>query len=202
MEQLADDAAALLDHIGVDRAIVLGHSYGGFVAQEFAIRHGSRLRGLVLLDTTPGQVGTGERAEDIEPGPPMPDELLGLMSSFPTTDEEFAAGMPAMLPFYFHDRTNPAVIEAATALVDGTIFRVEPMARGFEVLAGWSSVDRLNTIDAPTLVVVGRHDVHTSWPQSTSRIAPRIPRRRGRHLREQRALPVGRGARRVLRRSR
>jgi proline iminopeptidase len=175
MEQLADDAAALLDHLDVDRAIVLGHSYGGFIAQEFALRHGDRLTGLVLVDTTPGQLGTGEVEDSIEPGPPIPDELLALFATLPATDEEFAAGVPATLPYYFHDRGNPTVLEAAHAMTDGTRFRVEPMVRGFEVLAGWSSVNRLDTITAPTLVIVGRHDLHTSWPQSTSRIGPRIP---------------------------
>jgi pimeloyl-ACP methyl ester carboxylesterase len=38
MEQLADDAAALLGHLGHREAVVFGHSYGGFVAQELAIR--------------------------------------------------------------------------------------------------------------------------------------------------------------------
>ena len=48
------------------------------------------------------------------------------------------------------------------------------MIRGFEVLAGWSAVDRLHANAAPTLVPAGRHDPVTSWPQSV-RIASRIP---------------------------
>jgi pimeloyl-ACP methyl ester carboxylesterase len=48
------------------------------------------------------------------------------------------------------------------------------MVRGFEVLPTWSSVDRLSSISAPTLLIVGREDVFTAWPQSL-RIASRIP---------------------------
>jgi proline iminopeptidase len=48
------------------------------------------------------------------------------------------------------------------------------MVRGFEVLAGWSSVDRLPRVRTPTLVLAGRHDVFTAWPQA-HRIAARIP---------------------------
>ena len=48
------------------------------------------------------------------------------------------------------------------------------MRRGFEELAGWSSVDRLAQVRAPALVVAGRHDAFTSWPQS-ERIASRLP---------------------------
>lgn len=47
----ADDLAALLDALEVDRAHVLGISYGGEVAQAFALRHQARVRSLVLADT-------------------------------------------------------------------------------------------------------------------------------------------------------
>jgi proline iminopeptidase len=169
MAQLADDIAALLDHLGVDRAIVLGHSYGGFVAQEFALRHLDRLRALALIDTTPGQLGTGEREDDIEPGPPPPPEMIAAMSSFPTTDEDFEAGLPLLLPFYLHEHDAKDL----EALHDGTVLCVDAMVRGFEILANWSSVDRLHTITAPTLVVARRHDLFTSFPQA-GRIASRI----------------------------
>lgn len=68
MPQLADDALALADHLGLDQFSVFGHNYGGFVAQELALRHSDRLDTLVLVDTTPGQLGDGEAATD-EQGP-------------------------------------------------------------------------------------------------------------------------------------
>ena len=48
------------------------------------------------------------------------------------------------------------------------------MVRGFEVLSTWSSVDRLGGVSCPTLVIAGRHDVFTSWPQA-HRIGRRVP---------------------------
>jgi proline iminopeptidase len=169
MEQLADDAAALAGHLGFQQVAVLGHSYGGFVAQELALRHPGLVVGLVLVDTTPGQLGATESADD-DQGPPPPPELAEAMSVVPTTDDEFATGMREQFGFYLH-RLDPAELEPVLA---ATIFDVRAMLRGFEVLAGWSSVDRLHTIAAPTLVLAGRHDVFTSWPQSV-RIATRIP---------------------------
>jgi len=51
MEQHADDMAALLDHLGVRRAVIGGLSMGGYVAFAFWRRHRARVRGLALLDT-------------------------------------------------------------------------------------------------------------------------------------------------------
>jgi pimeloyl-ACP methyl ester carboxylesterase len=49
----ADDAVGLLDHLGVDRAHVVGHSFGGAIALELAARHSTRVASLVLLEPIP-----------------------------------------------------------------------------------------------------------------------------------------------------
>jgi pimeloyl-ACP methyl ester carboxylesterase len=46
----AQDAVGLLDHLGVDRAHVVGHSFGGAVALELAVQHPTRVASLVLLE--------------------------------------------------------------------------------------------------------------------------------------------------------
>lgn len=170
MERLADDVVALADHLELERFAVLGHSYGGFVAQELALRHPSRLSALVLVDTTPGQLGAGEIEDEHGRGPTPPPEVIEVMSSAPASDDEFASAMEQLLPAYFH---RPERLDLA-ALAEGTVFRVDVMARGFEVMAGWSALDRLSAVASPTLVIVGRHDLFTSWPQS-HRIGSRIP---------------------------
>ncbi len=50
MARHADDVAALLDELGVDRCVVVGHSMGGYVAVTLAARHPERVAGLVLVD--------------------------------------------------------------------------------------------------------------------------------------------------------
>jgi proline iminopeptidase len=172
MEQLADDAAALVRELGFERVHVIGHSYGGFVAQELALRHPDAVRSLVLLGTGPGQLGSDEEP-GVDQGDPPPPEFVAAMSTVPETDEEMRAAFPTILRFWVHR----CPVDDALATFAETIFDRDVMIRGFVVLAGWSSVDRLGRIDAPTLVVTGAHDVVTSPPQAR-RIAARVPNAR------------------------
>lgn len=169
MEQWAADAAAVAQAIAGDEpVIVIGHSYGGFIAQELMISHPDVVRGVVLVTTTPGQLGDGE--EPAPEGPPMPEEFAAMFANMPETDEEYAAFMERLAPAYVHE-LDPAVLREA---MRGTVVRADAMRRGFEVLAGWSSVDRLSDVAAPVLLVAGRHDAFCAWPQ-TYRIADRLP---------------------------
>lgn len=54
LDLLVEDVVALLDHLGTDRAHVVGSSAGGYVAQKLAIRHPDRVRTLALYASMPG----------------------------------------------------------------------------------------------------------------------------------------------------
>jgi proline iminopeptidase len=165
----ADDALAVGRAVAGDAPlVVIGHSYGGFIAQELAIRRPAAVAALVLICTTPGQLGVGE--PPAPPGPPVPAEFEAMLATPPTSDEEMAAGMAALAAAYLH-RVDADVLRN---LMADTRFNASAMRRGFEVLSEWSAVDRLGAITAPTLVVAGRHDPFTAWPQA-ERIAARVP---------------------------
>jgi proline iminopeptidase len=169
MVQWAADAAAVASDVAGDEpVIVIGHSFGGFIAQEMAISHGAQVRAAILLTTTPGQLGDGE--EPVPDGPPMPAEFGEMLSNMPETDEEYAAFMQRLAPAYLHDTP----IEVLRDAMRDTVFSAAAMRRGFEELARWSAVDRLHQVTVPVLLVAGRHDAFTAWPQS-ERIAARLP---------------------------
>jgi proline iminopeptidase len=99
----------------------------------------------------------------------MPAEFAELLAAMPATDDELAEFMDRLAPAYVH-AADPADLRAAMA---GTLFRVDAMRRGFDELARWSSVDHLGSIEVPVLLVFGRHDGFTGWPQA-DRIASRV----------------------------
>lgn len=61
LSDFADDLAALLDHLGIEKAVVGGVSMGGQIAMEFQRLHPGRVRGLVLSDTSaPAETDEGK----------------------------------------------------------------------------------------------------------------------------------------------
>ena len=62
VERHVEDAFAVIDHIGEDRVLLLGHSWGGHLAMHFAIRFPERIKGLLIVDPL-GAVGDGGEAE-------------------------------------------------------------------------------------------------------------------------------------------
>jgi 3-oxoadipate enol-lactonase len=164
MALMADDAAALLDAVGVDSAHVYGVSMGGSVALEMALRHPEKIRSLTLGCTTPG----GPQSVLSEPwalvayverrvrGITGPD-FLEVMFSLGYLAEHRSEVLESYERFPDYPATPPEVITAQLG------------ASG-----GYDAYDRLPDIAAPTLVIHGTDDPLV--PADNGRIlAERIP---------------------------
>ena len=94
IDLLADDLAALLDGLGVGRAVVVGLSIGGMIAQRLAAARPELVRALVLMDTA-HRIGTAEtwraRIEAVEAG-----GIAGIADAI--LERWFAAGFRATRP--------------------------------------------------------------------------------------------------------
>jgi pimeloyl-ACP methyl ester carboxylesterase len=168
LDDMADDAVGLLDHLGVDRAHVVGASMGGMIAQTVAIRHPDRVLSLVSIMSNTGARLSGQPALAVYPA---------LLGTAPSEREAFADHIAKLFdkigsPGF--DRDLDAVRDMARLSWDRDHDR---SASGRQLAAIVSSPDRgkdLGRITAPTLVVHGKADklVRPSGGKTTARKIP------------------------------
>jgi pimeloyl-ACP methyl ester carboxylesterase len=147
MVTLADDVVALLDHLGIQQAVVCGLSMGGYAALAFAQKYPTRLRGLVLAATRPG-VDTAEAQANRE-------KLAWLAES-----QGVNAVADLQIPRLLSDETRqhaPQVETRVRQLIEAaTPHGVAAASRGMAVRA--DSTPWLPQIACPTLVIAGEQD--------------------------------------------
>jgi proline iminopeptidase len=160
-DNLTADAEALRHTLGFDRWAVLGHSFGGMVALEYALRYPHSLSHLLLLDTC-GDIRW------VQHNAPLILAKRGYSPATVKTAQRFFNGQiapnevtPAMMKLagaYYH-RLGPLLL--AREMLTGLRMKSRPEALIFgfgQLLQGWTVMDRLGEIAVPTLVMAGRDD--------------------------------------------
>ena len=161
-ENLTADADALREKLGFEKWAVLGHSFGGHVALEYALRYPDSLSHLVLLDTGGDSRWARQNAGDLLARRGYSPAKVKLVRRFFNGQIAPREMVPALMRFgsaYYH---QPSLALTVRDLIRGewrTKFRPEALIfAGRHLLGGWTVMDRLGEIKVPTLVMAGRDD--------------------------------------------
>ena len=161
LADMADDAARLLDKLGIARAHWVGLSMGGMVGQAFALGHAGRLGKLVIANSTSsyGPDGRG-----------MWDNRIRMVSE---------GGLAAIREMVATRYFSPQFLRAHPDVVERVMSRfLETPADGYlgccEAIREMEYLESLTRIHAPTLVIAGEFDQGTPLAMAKA-MADRIP---------------------------
>ncbi len=167
MERLAADIAGLLDALGIERAILIGHSMGGYVALAFARMFTERLTRLVLIASRL----RADTPEEFAARRQLADRVEHEESVEPIID--------AYVPRLFAPRTlaeHRGVVDLAEEIARGNApAGAAATLRGMALRAG--AQDIAEDVDVPTLIIAGAHDRVVGIDEARS-VAALFPRGR------------------------
>jgi pimeloyl-ACP methyl ester carboxylesterase len=167
LSDLADDAVALLDALGIDRAHVLGASMGGMIAQQLAIEHPDRLLSLVSMFSNTGEPGVGQ---------PTAESLEALLSSSPLERAAYIEVSSAKAMLWasrrYGDRARAEALAAES--FDRGIYPEGVNRQLAAMLASGSRAAGLEALTVPTLVIHGLDDTLIQ-PDGGERTAGLVP---------------------------
>jgi pimeloyl-ACP methyl ester carboxylesterase len=163
MSEMAADALGLIEIAGWSRCRVLGISFGGMVAQEFAVTNAGRVERLALACTSPGgEGGSSYPLQKLLELPPDEQTAARLKIADSRWDERWLDDHPAdraLAGRLASSQANPGSAAAQRAQL--------------EARAGHDVWDRLSAITCPTLVAYGNYD-GIAPGQNSKAIASRI----------------------------
>jgi pimeloyl-ACP methyl ester carboxylesterase len=168
LDDMADDAAGVLDAIGIDSAHVCGASMGGMIAQTLAIRHPARLRSLISIMSTTGNPTL----------PPPTPEAMAVLLTPPPSDRErnieraLATWKLIGSPSFPFDADR--IRRRAARQYDRCFHPVGVSRQIAAIAAHGSRVEALRSVATPTLVIHGDADplVPVEGGRDTARSVP------------------------------
>jgi proline iminopeptidase len=176
-DNLTADAEALRQGLGFEKWAVLGHSFGGNVALEYALRYPQSLTHLLLMDTGGDQWWVNQNAPELLAKRGFSASAVKAARRFyngQMTPGEFTPTVMRFLRGYFY---RLSFARMAYEMTFGPRARMRPEATIFgyrELLNGWTVMDRLSEVHVSTLVLAGRYDFLFP-PEHQAILADRIP---------------------------
>lgn len=165
----ADDVDGLCRALGLGRIVLFGHSFGGFVAIECALRYPERIAGLVLCGTSAAFDHVDAIVAELDRRNASDLQRQAFTGDPFRSDAEYAVWLAAALPLYLHPESTLRVDTS------GITFRLDALARGATALAGWDRRGDLKRIDVPVLVTSGRHDLVMPVDRAGTPLAAALP---------------------------
>lgn len=179
-DNLTGDAEALRERLGAPKWAVLGHSFGGFIAQEYTLRYPESVSHLILMDTGADACFVQKNSLRVltERGfNPKQVEAARRLFNGEMRPEELPLTMLRLGNAYYHD---PGVMMQVCALINALRIRSRPKAcvTGFkDLLKDWTTLGRLKEIKVPVLLIAGQDDFQFP-PEHQLQMARALPNAR------------------------
>ena len=168
LDEMADDCAGLLDHLGVDAAHLVGASQGGMIAQTLAIRHRGRVLSLVSIMSSSGDRAVGQ---------PHPEALPALLTRPPADRDgyaEFVVRAWRVIGSPGFEADEEKLRERARASFDRGYYPEGTARQLLAILASGDRTEALRRLDLPAVVIHGTEDalIDVSGGKATAAAIP------------------------------
>lgn len=176
VENMVEDVEAVRQALGLGKFTLLGHSYGGALAQAYALKYQRNLSHLILASTWSSTVAMNQVFVRMKQN--MPPELRQRIDKLEseglfghgkdyqknryTDDYMIAAWGEGYFPYVYHNRPDPNYDPIDNGKMSWDLYREMWGEHGEFIIDGnlktVEYTDRLTTIKVPTLILVGEHD--------------------------------------------
>jgi len=173
IDQMANDVVALLDHLGIRSAHVLGHSMGGRIGLSMALNFPGRVKSLILAASGSGPAA--RPGSDCIPGLPHRLVVELIEMGFEKAIRHEICGSDTFFTKDFRDR-YPEKVEEFFKLAWATHAKLSEYIHIVIARHNWEGTHRLGDVRVPTLVAIGDGDAGRSNHLAQAEIlAKRIP---------------------------
>jgi proline iminopeptidase len=158
----AADVEAMAGALGLERYVVLGHSYGAFIALQHAVDFPGRPAATIVSSGVPDARFLAHVQNELAAFEPVElrEQVQASWASeaHARTQEDVAALASDQLPFHFADPRDPRIDELRAAMTDAVYGPDVLRAAAVEDYGAIAVEDRLGQVGHPVLVLAGRHD--------------------------------------------
>ena len=166
LNDMAGDAAKLLDHLNIERAHIMGASMGGMIAQTFAINYPHRTKTLISIMSQPGELTVGQAT---------PEAMELIVTPAPSTRDEYIAFSPKWQLWQSKKyRSDEISYRNAVRDFDRSNYPEGGPRQMAAIYASGSRAEGLQKLQVPTLVIHGTDD-QLITPSGGERTAELIP---------------------------